>query len=55
MKAMNFEHRKMMREEMGLNKKGIIPSKALQEVSKGNSAFSTRAAVSLGLRKMRKK
>lgn len=55
MKAMNYEHRKLMREDMGLNKKGMIPGKALQEASKGNSVLSTRAAITLGLRKMRKK
>lgn len=53
--AINSEHRGILRKELGLNAKGKIPVKALEEAAEGKGVMAKRASLALTLRKLRSK
>ena len=54
-KALDKNHRGILRKELGLNKKGTIPVKALKQAAdKGTGVIARRANMALTLRNIRK-
>lgn len=54
-KAINPEHRGMLRQELGLNSKGRIPKKALEQAAEKGGELGKRANLALTLEELRKK